>query len=351
MQGCHLVAYKCRKLNEAEYRYTTHEKELLGLLQCLKVWRHYLLGSSFVVQTDNTAVSHFLSQSKLNSKHARWQELLAEFNFMLEYMACSTNSVANTLSRRAELDQVALMAMNAIVRADSRVAINIGKMIRNALAKDPVAEQLLKLVESRTTRQFWQEDGDEVQEYVKTCLTYQQDKVEHLPKVEDLGTIPVVVDGLSKYASFIATLKYCSAEDTSHLFFKYVVKYWGMPQDIVRNNTFEIVNGQQPLLPHTVNVPNTGKSPRAISFSEEWRHNIVLAHSYLDKVARRMKKHADKNRRSQEFNMGDKVMVKLLPQDRKFLRGRDSRLFQNYEGPLTILKKIGKMAYKVDPPH
>ncbi|KAK3028528.1 hypothetical protein RJ639_038596 [Escallonia herrerae] len=64
-----------------------------------------------------------------------------------------------------------------------------------------------------------------------------------------------------------------------------------------------------------------------------------------------MKKHADKNRRSHEFNVGDKVMVKLLQQDRKFLRGRDSRLLQKYEGPLTIVKKIGKMAYKVDPPH
>ncbi|KAK3000577.1 hypothetical protein RJ639_021987 [Escallonia herrerae] len=89
----------------------------------------------------------------------RWQELLAEFNFMLEYRTCSTNSVADTLSRRAELDQVALMAMNAIVRADSRVAINIGKKIKKALTRDPVAQQLLKLIESGKTRQFWQEDG------------------------------------------------------------------------------------------------------------------------------------------------------------------------------------------------
>ncbi|KAK3014548.1 hypothetical protein RJ639_008372 [Escallonia herrerae] len=185
---------------------------------------------------------------------------------MLEYRAGSTNSVADALSRRAELDQVALMAMNAIVRADSRVAINIGKKIKKALTRDPVAQQLLKLIESG-------------------------------------------------------------------------------------KSAFEIVNGQQPLLPHTVNVPNAGKSPRVISFSEEWRQNIDLAHSYLEKAARRMKKHADKNRRSQEFNVGDKVMVKLLQQDRKFLRGRDSRLLQKYEGPLTIVKKIGKMAYKVDPPH
>ncbi|KAK3006526.1 hypothetical protein RJ639_015790 [Escallonia herrerae] len=367
MQEGHPVAYESRKLNKAERRYTTHEKELLAVVHCLRIWRHYLLGSSFIVRTDNTAVSHFLSQSKLTSKQARWQELLAEFNFMLEYRTSSTNSVADALSRRAELDQVALMAMNAIVRADSRVAINIGKKIKKALTRDPVAQQLLKLIES--------------------------------------------------------------AEDTAQLFFKYVVKYWGMPQDIVSDrdsrftgnfwtelfklfgsqlsmsssyhpesdgqterfnsmleeylrhfvsatqknwvklldvaqlcfnsrkssstgkSAFEIVNGQQPLLPHTVNVPNAGKSPRAISFSEEWRQNIDLAHSYLEKAARRMKKHADKNRRSQEFNVGGKVMVKLLQQDRKFLRGRDSRLLQKYEGPLTIVKKIGKMAYKVDPPH
>ncbi|KAK2968823.1 hypothetical protein RJ640_028216 [Escallonia rubra] len=195
-----------------------------------------------------------------------WQEFLAEFNFMLEYRAGSTNSVADALSRRAELNQVALMAMNAIVRADSRVAINIGQKIKKALTRDPVAQQLLKLIESG-------------------------------------------------------------------------------------KSAFEILNGQQPLLPHTVNVPNAGKSPRAISFSEECRQNIDLAHSYLEKAARRMKKHADKNMRSQEFNVGDKVMVKLQPQDRKFLRGRDSRLLQKYEGPLTIVKKIGKMAYKVDPPN
>ncbi|KAK3036817.1 hypothetical protein RJ639_031295 [Escallonia herrerae] len=227
---------------------------------------------------------------------ARWQELLAEFNFMLEYRTGSTNSVADALSRRAELDQVALMAMNAIVRADSRVAINIGKKIKKALTRDPVAQQLLKLIESGKTRQFWQEDGLLMTKGRRLCFNSR--------KSSSTG-----------------------------------------------KSAFEIVNGQQPFLPHTVNVPNAGKSPRAISFSEEWRQNIDLAHSYLEKAARRMKKHADKNRRSQEFNVGDKVMVKLLQQDRKFLRGRDSRLLQKYEGPLTIVKKIGKMAYKVDPPH
>ncbi|KAK3025937.1 hypothetical protein RJ639_040853 [Escallonia herrerae] len=372
MQEGHPVAYESRKLNEAERRYTTHEKELLAVVHCLKIWRHYMLGSSFIVRTDNTAVSHFLSQSKLTSKQARWQELLAEFNFMLEYRVGSTNSVADALSRRAELDQVALMAMNAIVRADSRVAINIGKKIKKALTKDPVAQQLLKLIESGKTRQFWQEDGllmTKGRRYWGMPQDIVSDRDSRFTGNFWTELFKLFGSQLSMSSSYHPesdgqTERFNSMlEEYLRHFVSATQKNWVKLLDVAQlcfnsrkssstgKSAFEIVNGQQPLLPHTVNVPNAGKSPRAISFSKEWRQNIDLAHSYLEKAARRMKKHADKNRRSQEFNVGDKVMVKLLPQDRKFLRGRDSRLLQKYEGPLTIVKKIGKMAYKVDPPH
>ncbi|KAK3017137.1 hypothetical protein RJ639_006139 [Escallonia herrerae] len=306
----------------------------------------------------------------------QWQELLAEFNFMLEYRAGSTNSVADALSRRAELDQVALMAMNAIDRADSRVAINIGKKIKKALTRDLVAQQLLKLIESGKTRQFWQEDGllmTKGRRYVVKYWGMPQDIVSDRDSrfTGNFWTELFKLFGsqLSMSSSYHPesdgqTERFNSMlEEYLRHFVSATQKNWVKLLDVAQlcfnsrkssstgKSAFEIVNGQQPLLPHTVNVPNAGKSPRAISFSEEWRQNIDLAHSYLEKAARRMKKHADKNRRSQELNVGDKVMVKLLPQDRKFLRERDSRLLQKYEGPLTIVKKIGKMAYKVDPPH
>ncbi|KAK2976416.1 hypothetical protein RJ640_007454 [Escallonia rubra] len=328
--------------------------------------------------------------------------------------AGSTNSVADALNRRTELDHLALVAMNVIVQSDSRVAINIGNKIKKALTKDPTV-----------LARRWFADYQR-----KKCFSesVSLDFITSFPKVEDLGTI-LVVDRFSKYVSFNAAPKYCSAEETASILqICGEVLGWGMPQDIVSDwdsrftgnfwtelfklfgsqlsmsssyhpeldgqierfnsmleeylghfinttqknwvklldvaqlcfnsqktsstwkSAFEIVNGQQLLLPRTMNVPNTGKSQRAVSFGEEWKQNIDLAHSYFKKAARRMKKHADKNRRSQEFNVGDKVMVKLLPQDRKFLRGRDSRLLQKYEGPLTIVKKIGKMAYKVTLP-
>ncbi|KAE8689279.1 Ankyrin repeat family protein, putative isoform 2 [Hibiscus syriacus] len=41
--------------------------------------------------TDNTAVSHFLTQPKLTVKQARWQEFLAEFDFIFEHKAGKKN--------------------------------------------------------------------------------------------------------------------------------------------------------------------------------------------------------------------------------------------------------------------
>ncbi|GMP96988.1 hypothetical protein CsSME_00045408 [Camellia sinensis var. sinensis] len=115
-------------------------------------------------------------------------------------------------------------------------------------------------------------------------------------------------------------------------------------------SAFEIVNGQQPLLPHTVDGPYEGKSPRAYQFAKEWKRNHDITRAYLEKAASKMKKWADEKRRPLEFKAGDQVLVKLNPEQRKFMRGRDRRLVRKYEGPVTILKRIGKCAYKIDAP-
>ena len=59
MQEGHPIAYESRKLNDTERRYTVQEKEMTAIIHWLRTWRHYLLGSSFVVQTDNIALVIF----------------------------------------------------------------------------------------------------------------------------------------------------------------------------------------------------------------------------------------------------------------------------------------------------
>ena len=63
-----------------------------------------------------------------------------------------------------------------------------------------------------------------------------------------------------------------------------------------------------------------------------------------------MKKFADKKRRSVEFEAGDRVMVKLLPQQFKVFRSVHKGLICKYEGPFTILHRVGKASYKLDLP-
>lgn len=58
------------------------EKEMTAVVHCLRTWPHYLLGSKFVVKTDNIATSYFQSQTRLSPKQARWQDFLAEFNMV-----------------------------------------------------------------------------------------------------------------------------------------------------------------------------------------------------------------------------------------------------------------------------
>ena len=54
-----------------------------------------------------------------------------------------------------------------------------------------------------------------------------------LPTSRACNWVLMVVDRYSKDATFIHAPKECSAEQAACLFFKHVVKYWGLPQSIV----------------------------------------------------------------------------------------------------------------------
>ena len=301
MQEGHPIAFESRKLNETERRYTVQEKEMSAVVHCLRTWRHYLLGSKFMVKTDNVATSYFQTQKKLTPKQARWQVLLAEFDYTMEYKPGKANLVADALSRKGELADV------------SRPQSDLNDRIKEGLKHDKMAQTITTLAKEGKTRRFWVDDDlilakgnriyvpphdnlrrevmkechdskwaghpgvhrtlalvgdayywpnlrDDVEAYVKTCLVCQQDKVEQhtpaglleplpiperpwesismdfivgLPASEGCQWIFVVVDRYSKYATFIPAPKECSAEQAANLFFKNIIKYWGLPRSIV----------------------------------------------------------------------------------------------------------------------
>ena len=99
VQEGHPIAYESKKLKEVEQCYSAHEKEMATVVHYLEIWKHYLLGTKFVVVTDNVANIYFKTQKKLSPKQAQWQEFLAEFDFSWVHRPGSQNNVVDSLSR------------------------------------------------------------------------------------------------------------------------------------------------------------------------------------------------------------------------------------------------------------
>ena len=302
---------------------------------------------------------------------------------------------------------------------------------------------------------YWPGMQDSIEGYVRTCLVCQQDKVVQqqpagllqplpvperpwesvsmdfitcLPKSEGSGSIIVIVDRFSKYATFIPASTDCTAEETAKLFFRNIIKLWGIPTSIVSDrdprftgrfwtelfkilgsnldfstsfhpqtdgqtervnallelylrhyvsasqrdwaklldtaqfsfnlqrseatnkSPFEIIMGRQPNTPLSLATRYDGKSPAAFRLAKSWHEQTELARAALHKAAKRMKKWADKKRRHVEFQEGDLVLVKLLPQQFKTLRRVHKGLVRKYEGPFQVIERIGKVSYRLQLP-
>ncbi|KAK0597104.1 hypothetical protein LWI29_021866 [Acer saccharum] len=108
--------------------------------------------------------------------------------------------------------------------------------------------------------------------------------------------------------------------------------------------------GFQPLTPLEVaQQKDQGLCPAAYRFARDKTELIEGAIESLAKAARRIKKYADIHCRSLEFQVGDKVLLKLTPQiwkrvtDRRYHKG----LIQRYDGPFVVKERIGNVAYRL----
>ncbi|RFU29059.1 hypothetical protein B7463_g7277, partial [Scytalidium lignicola] len=98
------LAFWSRKLNAAERNYQTSDKEMLAIVEALKHWRVYAVGSSETVDilSDHHNLQYFMTTKQLNARQARWAEKLSEYDFKITHVKGEDNGRADALSRKPE---------------------------------------------------------------------------------------------------------------------------------------------------------------------------------------------------------------------------------------------------------
>ena len=244
-KGLQPIAFLSKKMLDAETRYPVHEQELLAIIHALSSWRHYLYGTKFKVMTDHKSLQYFKTQPVLSGRQSRWKDVIANFDFDIEYIKGEANPVADGLSRRADhssqlfsiaarrggsaplavsfstdlaadivqaarADSVYQAALNKRRTADDPIQVKDGRLVRGdrvfvpndaALQTrimqechdSPIGGHLgkEKTIEQVKRRFYWPGMDATIQQYVTTCDACQRNKPSQQSPMGLLKPLPI----------------------------------------------------------------------------------------------------------------------------------------------------------------
>src|SRR5258708_2116429 len=93
-----------KSFSDTERNYQIHDKEMLGIMQAVEEWRHFLKGSNqkFEIHMDHKNLSYFQEAHKLNRRQAQWSLYLSRFDFVLTHKLGRQMGRPDALSRRTD---------------------------------------------------------------------------------------------------------------------------------------------------------------------------------------------------------------------------------------------------------
>jgi hypothetical protein len=93
------VLHGSRSLRKAEAKYGSTKGEFLVLFESIHRCRPYLLGAPFIVRCNNRALLYLQIYRDLTHRTARMLEILADYDFKVQFLAGKKNVSADALSR------------------------------------------------------------------------------------------------------------------------------------------------------------------------------------------------------------------------------------------------------------
>ncbi|GJT98919.1 hypothetical protein Tco_1094437 [Tanacetum coccineum] len=92
-------------------------------------------------------------------------------------------------------------------------------------------------------------------------------------------------------------------------------------------------------------------SIKVVPFEALYSQKIIQIKTRIQDACDRQKSYADRRRNPLEFQVGDKVMLKVSPWKGVIRFGKRGKLNPRYIGPFKILAKVGTVAYRLELPN
>ncbi|GJX54928.1 putative reverse transcriptase domain-containing protein [Tanacetum coccineum] len=315
MQRGKVIAYASRQLKIHEKNYTTHDLELGAVVFALKTWRHYLYGTKSVIYTDHKSLQHIFDQKELNMRQRRWIELFSDYECEIRYHPGKANVVADALSRKERLKPRRVRAMAMTVQAGMREKIQAAQS--EALKQENILMENLHGLD----QQMEKKEGGSL---------YFMDRI-WVPLVGGMRKMIINEAHKSKYSVHPGADKmYHDLRDM----------YWwpGMKRDIATYVSKCVTCSKAEIEESSMIGPE---------LVQETTDKVVLIKEKLKAARDRQKSYADNRRKPLEFEVGDRVMLKVSHWKGVIRFGKKGKLAPRYVGPFEILERIGFVAYRL----